>query len=183
MGVSRCRSHRIACRPLADWLGQSVRFQGYLNHWETAHKTGDTAFLLRNVKVVPYKGCEEQIRILDHIWIYLNKDIHAAAKFERFGEYAAIGRVVSYTRSNCTKDFAIDIKSYVPIEPHLALFKLCGEAKLDHIKTKTLLLKETLDLLEIDELDFGIHLSYEDVYQQFHNEYEFCHSQVEINER
>lgn len=173
----------IACRPLADWLGQSVRFQGYLSHWETANKTGDTAFLLRNVKVVPYRGGKEQLRILDHIWIYLNKDIHAGTKFERFGGYAAVGQVVSYTRSNGTKDFAIDIKSYVPIESHLELFQSCREPKLDHIKTKTLLLKETLNLLEIEELDFGIHLSYEDVYQNFQKEYEFCHSQVEINER
>ncbi|NJL39092.1 MAG: hypothetical protein HC840_10800 [Leptolyngbyaceae cyanobacterium RM2_2_4] len=173
----------VACRPLADWLGQSVRFQGYLNHWETANKTGDTGFLLRNVEVVPYKGCRKQSRILDHTWIYLKKGVHVETKFERFGEYAAVGRVVSYTRSNGTKDFAVDIKSFVPIESHLVLFKLCREPKLDHIKTKTIILKEMLDSLEIEELDFGIYLSYEEVYQHFQNEYEFCRSQVEINER
>jgi hypothetical protein len=173
----------IACRPLADWLGQSVRFQGYLNHWETANKTGDTAFLLRNVKVVPYKGCKKQARILDHIWIYLDKDIHAADKFERFGRYAAMGKVVGYTRSNGTKDFAIDIKPYVPIESHFELLKLCREPKLDSLKTKTLLLEKTLNLLEIEELEFDVHLSYKDVYQLFRNEYEVCRSQVEINER
>lgn len=173
----------IACRPLADWLGQSVRFQGYLNHWETANKTGDTAFLLRNVKVVPYKGCQAQLRILDHIWIYLNKDIHTETKLERLGGYTAVGRVVSYTRSNGTKDFAIDIKPYVSLRTHLELLKSCSAPKLDDIQTKTLLLKETLNLLEIEELDFSIHLSYEDVYQRFQNEYDYCHSQVEINER
>jgi hypothetical protein len=173
----------IACRPLADWLGKSVRFQGYLNHWETANKTGDTAFLLRNVKVVPYKGCKEQMRILDHIWIYLNKDLHAATKFERFGGYAAVGQVVGYTRSNGTKDFAINIKPYVPIESHVELLKLHKEPTLDNIKTKTKLLEITLNLLEIEELDFGIHLPYEDVYQHFQNDYEFCRRQVEINER
>ncbi|MGB3135577.1 MAG: hypothetical protein WBB18_02120, partial [Nodosilinea sp.] len=99
----------IACRPLADWLGQNVRFQGYLSHWQTANRTGDTAFLLRHVKVVPYKGCKEQIKTLDHAWLYLDKDAHADAKFERYGGYAAVGRVVSYIRSNGTKDFAIDI--------------------------------------------------------------------------
>lgn len=173
----------IACRPLADWLGQSVRFQGYLNHWETANKTGDKAFLLRNVQVVPYKGCQTQLRILDHIWLYMNKDIYEAPKCERFGEYAALGRVVSYTRSNGTKDFAIDIKRYVPIESHLALLKPYEEPKLKHLQAKTIILKETLNLLDIEELDFGIYLSYEEVYQNFQNEYEFCHSQVEINER
>jgi hypothetical protein len=173
----------ITCRPLEDWLGQSVRFQGYLNHWETANKTGDTALLLRHVKVVPYRGCKEQMRILDHIWIYVDKDVQAADKFERFGGYAAVGQVVSYTRSNGTKDFAIDIKPYVSIESHLALFQSCRGPKLDHIKTKTLLLKETLNLLEIEELNFSIHVSYEELYQHFQNEYEFCHSQVEINER
>lgn len=173
----------IACRPLADWLGQSVRFQGYLNHWETANKTGDTAFLLRNVKVVPYKGCQAQIRTLDHIWLYANKAIHAAAKFERLGGYAAVGQVVSYTRSNGTKDFAIDIKPYVPIESHLDLLKSYEGSKLKNIQAKTIILKETLNQLEIEELQFDIHLSYEEVYQQFQDEYEFCHRQVEINER
>lgn len=174
----------VACRPLADWLGQNVRFQAYLNHWETANKTGDTAFLMRNVKAVPYKGCKEQMRTLDHIWIYADKDtVRTAAKFERYGGYAAVGQVVSYRRSNGTKDFAIDIKPYVPIEPHLALFKSCEELKLDHIKTRTILLKETLNLLEIEELDFGIHLSYEEVYRHFQHEYEFWHSQVEVNKR
>jgi hypothetical protein len=173
----------IACRPLADWLGQSVRFQGYLNHWETANKTGDTAFLLRNVKVVPYKGCQEQMRTLDHIWIYLDKDTNTTAKLERFGGYAAVGQVVSYIRSNGTKDFAIDIKPYVPIDVHFELLESCKGPKLDNIKIKTLLLEKTLNLLEIEELEFDIHCSYEEVHQLFQNEYEFCHSQVEINER
>jgi hypothetical protein len=173
----------IGCRPLADWLGQSVRFQGDLSHWETANKTDDTALLLRNVKVVLYKGGKEQIRSLDHIWIYMNKDIQAADKLERFGGYAAVGRVVGYTRSNGTKDFAIDIKPYVPIESHVELLKLHKKPTLDNLKTKTKLLKITLNLLEIEELNFGIHLFYEDVYQLFQNEYELCHSQVEINER
>jgi hypothetical protein len=173
----------IACRPLADWLGQSVRFQGYLNHWETANKTGDTALLLRNVKVVPYKGCKEQMRILDHVWIYVDKDIQAVDKFQRLGGYTAVGRVVSYTRSNGTKDFAIDIKPYVSIGTHLELLKSCKEPKLDDIKTKTLLLETTLNLLDIEELNFGIHLPYKEIYQLFQKEYEFCHRQVEINER
>lgn len=172
-----------ACRPLADWLGQSVRFQGYLSHWETANKTGDTALLLRNVKVVPYKGCKEQIRTLDHVWIYVNKGIQAADRFERFGGYTAVGQVVSYTRSNGTKDFALDIKPYVSIETHFELLNLYRKPKLDDIKTKTLLLEKTLNLLEIEELEFNIHLSYKDVYQLFRNEYEACRSQVEINER
>jgi len=173
----------IACRPLADWLGQTVRFQGYLNHWETANKTGDTAFLLRNVMVVPYKGCREQIRVLDHIWLYFDKAIHAADKLERFGGYEAVGRVVSYTRSNGTKDFAIDIKPYVPVETHFELLQTCREPKLSDTKTRTELLKITLNLLEIEELEFNIHLSYEDVYRLFRNEYERCRSQVELNER
>jgi hypothetical protein len=173
----------IACRPLGDWLGQSVRFQGYLNHWETANKTGDTALLLRNVKIAPYKGCKEQIRTLDHAWIYVNKDIQAADKLERFGGYEAVGRVIGYTRSNGTKDFAIDIKPYVPIEAHFEILKSCREPKLDHLKTRTTLLEITLNLLEIEELSFDIRLSYKDVYQIFQSEYELCHSQVEINER
>jgi hypothetical protein len=174
----------LTCRPLADWLGQTVRFQAYLNHWETANKTGDTAFLLRNVKVVPYKGCKEQMRILDHIWIYANKEtIHTTAKFERYGGYAALGKVISYRRSNGTKDFAIDIKPYVPIESHLSLLRSYGGVKLDKIQARTLILKETLNLLEIEELDFGIYLPYKEVYQQFKNEYDFWHSQVEVNKR
>lgn len=173
----------IACRPLADWLGQSVRFQGYLSHWETANKTGDTAFLLRNVKVVPYKGCKEQMRILDHIWLYFDKDVHTETKFERFGGYTAVGQVVGYTRSNGTKDFAINIKPYVPIESHFELLKLHSEPTLDNIKTKTKLLEITLNLLEIEELEFDVHLSHKDVYHLFQKEYEFCHKHVEINER
>lgn len=173
----------IACRPLADWLGQSVRFQGYLNHWETAEKTGDTAFLLRNVKVVPYKGCKEQMRILDHIWIYFNKNTQAADKLERFCGYEAVGTVVSYTRSNGTKDFAIDIKPYVSVETHFELLKSCKAPNLENIKTKTSLLEITLNLLEIEELSFDVRLPYEDVYQLFRNEYEFYRSQVEINDR
>jgi hypothetical protein len=171
------------CRPLADWLGQSVRFEGYLNHWETANKTGDLAFLLRNVKVVPYKSCNAQLRTLDHIWLYMNRDIYEAPKCERFGRYAALGRVISYTRSNGTKDFAIDVKKYVPIEPFYDLLKPYEEPKLKHMHAKTIILKETLNLLEIEELDFGVYLSYEEVYQHFQNEYEYCHRQVEINER
>jgi hypothetical protein len=183
-----CRSIKmqkspIACRPLADWLGQSVRFQGDLSHWETADKTDDTALLLRNIKVVPYRGDKDQIRSLDHIWIYMNKDVQAADKLERFGGYGAVGRVVGYTRSNGTKDFAIDIKPYVPIESHFELLKLHKEATLENIKTRTKILEITLNLLEIEELNFGIHLSYEDVCRVFQKEYELCHSQVEINER
>jgi hypothetical protein len=173
----------IDCRPLADWLGQSVRFQADLNHWETANKTDDTALLLRNVKVVPYRGDKGQVRRLDHVWIYVNQDIQAADKLERFGGYAAVGQVVGYTRSNGTKDFAINIKPYVPIETHFELLKLHKEPGLANLKTKTELLEITLNLLEIEELNFGIHLSYKDVYQLFQNEYERCHSQVEINER
>jgi hypothetical protein len=173
----------IACRPLEDWLGQSVRFQGYLNYWETADKTGDTALLLRNVKVVPYKGCKEQIRTLDHVWIYVDKDIQAVDKFQRLGGYTAVGQIVGYTRSNGTKDFAIDIKPYVPIETHLELLKSCEGPKLDDIKTKTQLLTITLNLLEIEELNFGIHLPYNEIYQLFRKKYESCHRQVEINER
>jgi hypothetical protein len=134
----------VAFRPLADWLGQSVRFEGYLNHWEAVDKTGDVAFLLRNVKVVPYKECKEQIRILDHIWLYVNKDIYEMPRCERFGRYAAIGQVISYTRSNGTKDFAIDIKQYVPIEAYLALLKPYEEPELKHMQAKTIILKETL---------------------------------------
>jgi hypothetical protein len=182
-GSIEMQTSPIACRPLADWLGQSVRFQGYLNHWETANKTGDTALLLRNVKVVPYKGCPEQMRTLEHVWIYVNKEIPAVDKLERLGKYGAVGQVVSYIRSNGTKDYAIDIKSYVPIAPHLDDFKSCGEAKLEQIKTKTLLLQKTLNLLEIEELDFSVYVSYEEIYHLFQNEYELCLRQVEINER
>jgi hypothetical protein len=171
------------CRPLADWLGQSVRFQGDLSYWETANKTEDTALLLRNVKVVPYRGNKEQIRSLDHIWIYVDKDLEAADKLERLNGYSAVGQVVGYTRSNGTKDFAIDIKPYVPIETHFELLNLHKEPSLANIRTRTKLLEITLNLLEIEELNFGIRLSYEDVYQLFRNEYERCHSQVEINER
>jgi hypothetical protein len=173
----------IACRPLADWLGQSVRFQGYLSHWETVNKTGDTAFLLRNVQVVPYKGCKEQIRVLDHIWLYTNKDVHTVGKLERLGRYAAVGRVVSYTRSNGTKDFAIDIKPYVSIESHLDLLMSYESPKLKDMQAKIIILKETLNQLEIEELHFATHLSYEEVHQIFQNDYEFCQRQVEINER
>ncbi len=59
--------------------------------------------------------CKEQMRTLDHVWLYLDKDTHADTKLERFGGDAAVGRVVSYIRSNGTKDFAIDIAPYVPI--------------------------------------------------------------------
>lgn len=172
-----------ACRPLADWLGQSVRFQGWLNYWETASKTGDTALLLRNVEVVPYKGCKEQIRVLDHVWIYLSKESHAGVKLERLGGYEALGQVVSYTRSNGTRDFAFAIKSYIPIETQLKLLKSFKGPRLDDVQTRTMLLKETLELLETEELEFSIRLSYEDVYRRFQDEYEFCYRQVEINER
>lgn len=173
----------IACRPLADWLGQSVRFQGYLSHWETASRTGDTAFLLRHVKVVPYKGCREQMRTLDHLWLYLAKDVHTDTKLERYGGYAAVGRVVSYIRSNGTKDFALDIESYIPLKWRIELLKSCGEPKLEDVKIKTLLLEKTLNSLELEELDFSIDQSYDEVYQHFKDEYEFCRRQVEINER
>ncbi len=173
----------IACRPLADWLGQNVRFQGYLSHWKTANKTGDTGFLLRHVKVVPYKGCKEQMRTLDHVWLYGDKDADADTKFERFGGYAAVGRVVSYIRSNGTKDFAIDIESYIPMKWRIELLKSCEEPKLEDIKIRTLLLEKTLKSLELEELDFSIEQSYEAVYQHFKSDYEFCRRQVEINER
>lgn len=173
----------IACRPLTDWLGQNVRFEGYLNHWETADKTGDTAFLLRNVKVIPYKGSQAQLRTLDHIWLYMDKDIYEEPKCERFGRYAALGKVVSYIRSNGTKDFAIDVKKFAPIESYLALLKPYQEAKLKHYQAKTIILKEVLNSLEIEELDFGIHLSYEETYRHFQDEYEYCQNQVEINQR
>ncbi|MBD2100376.1 hypothetical protein [Leptolyngbya sp. FACHB-261] len=172
-----------ACRPLADWLGQNVRFEGYLNYWGTADKTGDSSFLLQNIKAIPYKGRQDQLRTLDHIWLYMNKDIYEPPRCERFGRYAALGKVVSYTRSNGTKDYAIDIKKYVPIEAHLDLLKPYEGYKLNHVQAKTIILKETLNLLDIEELDFGVHLSYKDVYQHFQDEYEFCHRQVEINER
>lgn len=171
------------CRPLADWLGQTVRFQGYLDHWGTADKTGDTVFLMRNIKVVPYKGCKDQIRTLDHIWLYFDKDTQAADKLERFCGYAAVGTVVSYTRSNGTRDFAIDVKPHVSIKTHFELLQTCKTPKLEDIKTKTALLEITLNLLEIEELDFSIYLSYEEVYQLVRNEYEVCRSQVEINDR
>jgi hypothetical protein len=99
----------------------------------------------------------------------MNKDIYEEPKCERFGEYAALGRVVSYTRSNGTKDFAIDVKKFVPIEAHLALLKPYEEPKLRHLQAKAIILKETLNLLDIEELDFGIYLPYEDVYQNFQN--------------
>lgn len=173
----------IACRPLADLLGQSVRFQGYLSHWEIASKTGDTACLLQHVKVVPYKGCKEHMRSLDHIWLYLNENAQSETKLERFGGYAAVGRVVSYTRSNGTKDYAIDIESYIPMHWRLDLLRSCVEPNLDNLKTRTLLLEKTLKSLEIEELDFGIELSYEEIYQHFLTDYKFCLRQVEINER
>ena len=173
----------IACRPLADLLGQNVRFQGYLSHWETANKTGDTAYLLRHVKVVPYKGCQEQTRILDHVWLYLDKDIHADTKLERFGRYSAVGQVVRYTRSNGTRDFALDIESYIPIDAYTARLELCRESRIDHLKAKTTLFEKTLRSLEIEEVDFGIETSYEEVYRHFQEEYEFCRRQVEVNER
>ncbi|MBE9109023.1 hypothetical protein IQ273_06275 [Nodosilinea sp. LEGE 07298] len=173
----------IACRPLADWVGQTVRFQGYLNYWETANRTDDTAFLLQHVKVVPYKGCEKQIRTLDHIWLYSPKEAHANTKLERLNAYGAVGKVVSYIRSNGTKDFAINVKSFAPMAWHLELLDSYGESKLDHIKARTLVLEETLNALESEELHFDIHLSYEEVYQDFQDEYEFCRRHIEINER
>ncbi|PSN10103.1 hypothetical protein C7271_26555 [filamentous cyanobacterium CCP5] len=174
---------QIICRPLADWLGQSVRFQGFLDYWETASKTGDTAFLLQNVKVVPYRGGKEQMRTLDHIWLYIDKDTEIKTKFQRYGDYAAIGQVVSYIRSNGTKDFAIDIKPYVPIETHNKVFREYGESKLKHVKVRAMVLETTLNQLETEKLDFGIYLSYEEVYRHFRDEYEFCCRQVEVNER
>jgi hypothetical protein len=182
-GSIKMQKTENACRPLAEWLGQSVRFQGDLSYWKTANKTEDTALLLRNVKVVPYRGSKEQIRSLDHIWVYIDKEIQAAEKLERLNGYAAVGRVVGYRRSNGSKDFAIDIKPYVPIETHIELLKLHREPGLSNIKTKTKLLEITLNLLEIEELNFGIDLSYEDVCQFFQKEYEHCHQQVGINER
>jgi hypothetical protein len=182
-GSIKMQKSPIACRPLADLLGQSVRFQGDLSYWETANKTDDTALLLRNVKVVPYRGDKEQIRSLDHIWIYVDKDVQASEKLERLNGYSAVGQVIGYTRSNGTKDFAIDIKPYVPIETHFELLKLHKTPSFDNLKTRTQLLEITLNLLEIEELNFRIHLSYEDVCQVFRNEYEHCHNQLELNER
>ena len=171
------------CRPLADWLGQNVRFQGYLSHWKTVEKTGDTACLLKHVKVVPYKGCKKQIRALDHIWLYLNEAAQAEAKLERLNGYAAVGRVVSYIRSNGTKDYALDIESYIPMKWRIELLNSCNEPGLENVKTKTLLLEKTLNSLKDEELDFSIEQSYEKIYQYFYEEYEFCRKQVEINDR
>ncbi|PSR16645.1 hypothetical protein C8255_16815 [filamentous cyanobacterium CCP3] len=173
----------IACRPLADLLGQSVRFQGYLSHWKIARKTGDTACLLRHVKVVPYKGCKEDMRALDHIWLYLNETAQAETKLERLNGYAAVGRVVSYIRSNGTKDYAIDIESYIPMKWRIELLNSCNEPGLENVKIKTLLLEKTLNSLKDEELDFSIEQSYEEIYQHFQEEYEFCRRQVEINDR
>jgi hypothetical protein len=173
----------IACRPLADWVGQSVRFQGYLNYWETADRTGDRACLLQRIKVVPYKGGKDQIRALDHIWLYLGEKAQAQTQFERFRGYQAVGRVVNYTRSNGTKDFAIDIKSHACFETYLEQLNRCTESRLDHIKVRALILESLLNSLEIEELDFGVESSYEEVHQDFHDEYEFCRRHIEINER
>ncbi|PZU96452.1 MAG: hypothetical protein DCF32_21620 [Leptolyngbya sp.] len=173
----------IACRPLADLLGQNVRFQGYLSHWETAKRTGDRAFLLRHVKVVPYKGCKEQVRTLDHIWLYADKDVDDITKLERFGGYAAVGRVVSYIRSNGTKDYAIDIEPYVPLSWRLELLNSCGKHSVEDVKIKTILLEKTLTSLELEEMDFNIEQSYEEVYQYFQEQYQYYRKQVEINER
>ncbi|PSN11996.1 hypothetical protein C7293_22090 [filamentous cyanobacterium CCT1] len=173
----------IACRPLADLLGQNVRFQGYLNRWEIARRTGDTACLLQHVKVVPYKECKEDVRSLDHIWLYLNERAQAETKLERLNGYAAVGRVVSYIRSNGTKDYAIDIESYIPMHWRVDLIKSCAEISLENLKIRTILLEKTLKSLEIGELDFGIDLSYEEVYEHFLTDYKFCLKQVEINER
>ncbi|MBD1873487.1 hypothetical protein H6F75_08340 [Nodosilinea sp. FACHB-131] len=173
----------IARRPLADWLGQNVRFQGYLSHWETASRTGDRACLLQHVEVVPYKGCKAQMRALGHIWLYLGEKAQANTQLERFRGYQAIGRVVSYIRSNGTKDFAIDINSYFSIQSYLERLQLCAEPRLDHLKVRVRLLEKMLHLLEVEELDFGIESPYEEVYQRFQEDYEFCHRQVEINEQ
>ncbi|MEA5448319.1 hypothetical protein VB780_07055 [Leptolyngbya sp. CCNP1308] len=173
----------IACRPLADWLGQNVRFQGYLSHWKTADRTSTRACLLQHIEVVPYKGCKAQARALNHIWLYLSEKALAETQLERFRGYQAVGQVVSYTRSNGTKDFAIDINSYFRIESYLERLNLCAEPRLDHIKVRARLLEKILNLLETEEIDFGIKSSYKEVYQHFQEDYEFCLRQVEINER
>jgi hypothetical protein len=173
----------VACRPLVDWLGQTVRFRGYLSLWKTADKTGDTACLLENVRVVPYKGSEENVRILDHLWIYLDKNNHDSDGFERLGEYTAVGQVVSYIRSNGTKDYAIEIKSYVSIEEKFELLQLCKKFTLNNLQTRVKILKRTIDLLQVEELNFSIHIPYQKVFQLLQDEYELWNRQAEVNQR
>lgn len=57
----------------------------------------------------------------------VNKDIHAAGKFQRLGGDAAVGRVVSYTRSNGPKNFAIALSNNgTPSNDSISLMPLNG---------------------------------------------------------
>lgn len=91
-------------RPLSDWLGQRVRFQGYLDHWKPLDN-GDMAYLLTNVRVRLYLGGE--IRLLDHLWQIFPKEQAPTGNMNRLDQVSAIGDVIQYRRRNGTSDFAI----------------------------------------------------------------------------
>lgn len=132
-------------RPLADWLGERVLYDGILHHWKQL-ENGQTAYLIKTVRVRRYDDPPSQIRSFDHLWFYF-KEPPTTRKLERLDKFCGVGDIIQYCRRNGTIDYAI------AAVPAMSIFKALEglhDAAVRRFEVATLVsvLQQSLDCMQ-----------------------------------
>lgn len=91
-------------RPLADWVGQRVIWEGYLEYSEVAD--GYKRFLVKPIWMRNW--ATDEVRQIDHLWLSAPLDALANCKpVQRLERPCGTGVVTRYYRTNGTWDYGL----------------------------------------------------------------------------
>jgi len=111
-------------RPLADWLGFKVQYQGHVIDWQEL-PSGETRFLYSPIKICPWKHIhgDRLTRKIDHLWLYLEGGIEDINKqnrelvkksgknidkpLTRLDQMIGCGYIIKYQRKDGTSDYGV----------------------------------------------------------------------------
>lgn len=163
-------------RPLSDWLGETVRYQGYLSHWEPCPNGVQIRYCLSNVRIKPWSAAGEE-RHVDHIWFYFGADDKIRDR-QRLTRYRGVGTVGAYCRSDGTRDFNIQAAHVLNIDETI------GKAMLLRSDSKTALwlLEKAVEALESQRASLDWEDDPKEILEQVSELRDRCCQQVNINE-
>jgi hypothetical protein len=163
-------------RPLADWLGQTVRYQGYLSHWEPCPNGRQIRYCLSNVRVKPWDASSEE-RHLDHLWFYFGAEDKIRDR-QRLTRYRGVGTVGEYCRTDGTRDFNIQAKHVLNIEETIGKATLLKPSS----KTALWLLQKAAEALESEAASLDWEDDPQEILKMVSELRDRCHQQVNVNE-
>ncbi|MEO1147616.1 MAG: hypothetical protein AAFY26_18705 [Cyanobacteria bacterium J06638_22] len=102
--VATASDRPVKQRPLGDWVGDRVLWDGRLDYWEPFRRDR-IRFVLTMVAVRHWATGE--IRCLDHLWFMTDKEHFNQPSRQRYCHVVGNGIVYEYSRRDGTRDYGV----------------------------------------------------------------------------